>query len=24
LDKPRGLHEVEAPKFQDSRHVKLV
>jgi len=24
LDRPRGLHEVEAPRFQDIRHMKVV
>ena len=24
LDRPSGLQEVEAPRFQDSRHVKVV
>jgi len=23
-DRPRGLQEVEAPRFQDSRHMKMV
>jgi len=24
LDRPRGFQEVEAPKFQDNRHIKVV
>ena len=24
LDRPRGFQEVEAPRFQDSRHTKMV
>ena len=24
LDKPRGFQEVEAPRFQDNRHMKVV
>ena len=24
LDRPRGFQEVEAPRFQDSRHIKVV
>ena len=24
LDRPRGFQEVEAPRFQDSRHMKVV
>jgi len=24
LDRPRGFQEVEAPRFQDKRHMKLV
>ena len=24
LDRPRGFQEVEAPRFQDSRHLKVV
>jgi len=24
LNKPRGFQEVEAPRFQDSRHMKVV
>jgi hypothetical protein len=24
LDRPRGFYEVEAPRFQDSRHMKVV
>ena len=24
LDRPRGFQEVEAPRFQDSRHIKMV
>jgi len=24
LDRPRGFQEIEAPKFQDSRHMKVV
>ena len=24
LDRPRGFHEVEVPRFQDNRHMKVV
>jgi hypothetical protein len=24
LDRPRGFQEVEGPRFQDSRHIKVV
>ena len=24
LDRPRGFQEIEAPRFQDSRHMKVV
>jgi hypothetical protein len=24
LDRPRGFQEVEAPRFQDNRHMKVV
>jgi hypothetical protein len=24
MDKPRGLQEIEAPRFQDNRHMKVV